>query len=140
MNKREAMMEYDISFAGGKKVNAQFRGFTVKTDQPPEDGGENSAPSPFDYFLSSLGTCAGFYVLSFCEARELSTDNIKLFLKGVYDEEKKRLETVRITIELPPDFPEKYRKVLTRTVDQCSVKRAIMYPPVFEVRAEIAES
>ncbi|MFH0726086.1 MAG: OsmC family protein [Pseudomonadota bacterium] len=133
-------MEYDIFLAGGKKVNAQFRGFTVKTDQPPEDGGENSAPSPFDYFLSALGTCAGFYVLSFCETRKISTDKIKLSLNGVYDEEKGRLETVRITIHLPPDFPEKYRKVLTRTVDQCSVKKAIMNPPVFDVRAEIAES
>lgn len=131
-------MEYDISFAGGKKVNARVREFTVKTDQPEEDGGENSAPSPFDYFLSSLGTCAGFYVLSFCEARELSADNIKLSLKGIYNEEKGRLETVRISIDLPPDFPEKYRKVLIRTVDQCSVKKAIMNPPVFEVRADIA--
>jgi len=132
-------MEYDISFAGGKKVCAQFKGFTVKTDQPEEDGGENSAPSPFDYFLSSLGTCAGFYVLSFCEARKLSTDNIKLSLKGDYNEEKGRLEMVRITIDLPRDFPEKYRKVLARTVDQCSVKKAIMNPPAFEVRATIAE-
>jgi putative redox protein len=132
-------MEYEISFAGGKKVYAQFKGFTVKTDQPEEDGGENSAPSPFDYFLSSLGTCAGFYVLSFCEARKLSTDHIKLSLKGDYNEEKGRLETVRITINLPPDFPEKYRKVLARTVDQCSVKKAIMNPPVFEVRADIVE-
>lgn len=131
-------MEYDISFAGGKKVNARFRGFTVKTDQPEEDGGENSAPSPFDYFLSSLGTCAGFYVLSFCEARELSADNIKLSLKGHYNEEKGRLETVQIHIDLPSDFPEKYRKVLIRTVDQCSVKKAIMNPPVFEVRADTA--
>jgi ribosomal protein S12 methylthiotransferase accessory factor len=133
-------MEYDISFAGGKKVNAQFRGFTIKTDQPLEDGGENSAPSPFDYFLSALGTCAGFYVVSFCEARQLSTENIKLSLKGGYDEEKGRLETVRITIDLPPDFPQKYQKVLTRTVDQCSVKKAILNPPVFDIRAEIADS
>lgn len=131
-------MEYDISLGGGKKVNAHFRGFTVNTDQPEEDGGDNSAPSPFDYFLTSIGTCAGFYVLSFCQARELSTDNIQVSLKGLYDEEKGRLETVRITIDLPPGFPEKYRKVLLRTVEQCAVKKAILNPPVFEISADIA--
>lgn len=132
-------MEYDISFGGGKKVNAHYNGFTIKTDQPVEDGGENTAPSPFDYFLSSIGTCAGVYVLSFCNARELSTENIKLSLKGIYNEEKKRLETVRITIDLPSDFPLKYEKVLLRTVEQCAVKKAIMDPPMFEISADIGQ-
>lgn len=126
-------MEFDISFDGGKKIISTFRGFSVKTDQPVEDGGENTAPSPFDLFLSALGTCAGFYVLSFCDTRHLSTKDAKLTLIGDYNEEKGRLETVRIDIHLPVDFPEKYKKALIRTVDQCSVKKAIMNPPEFKI-------
>jgi putative redox protein len=132
-------MEYDIFFAGGKKINARYNGFTIATDQPVEDGGENSAPTPFDYFLASIGTCAGFYTLSFCNTREIPTDGIHLKLKSVYSEEKGRLETVQIHIHLPPDFPEKYRKTLIRVVDQCSVKKAILNPPAFEVLTHIAE-
>lgn len=128
-------MEFDISFDGGKKIISTFKGFSVKTDQPVEDGGENTAPSPFDLFLTALGTCAGFYVLSFCEARHLSTKDAKLTLIGEYNEEKGRLETVRIDIHLPVDFPEKYKKALIRTVDQCSVKKAILNPPEFKIAA-----
>ena len=58
-------MEIKITFPGGKKVNAEMGSRIIPTDQPVSSGGEGSAPTPFDYFLSSLGTCAGIYVLSF---------------------------------------------------------------------------
>ena len=33
-------MNIEVSFSGGKKVNAKFKNFTIKTDQPICDGGE----------------------------------------------------------------------------------------------------
>lgn len=47
----------EITFDGNKVVTAHFEGHVVKTDQSIEDGGENSAPSPFELFLASMGTC-----------------------------------------------------------------------------------
>jgi len=55
-------MDMTITIADGKKVNAEFKGHVFNTDQPPEAGGQGSAPSPFDLFWASIGTCAGFYV------------------------------------------------------------------------------
>ena len=55
-------MEMLIDFPGGSRVDAHFGSFTVQTDQPPAA----SAPTPFALFLSSIGTCAGIYVLGFC--------------------------------------------------------------------------
>ncbi len=49
-------MEMKITFPGGEKVNAEINGMVIPTDQPVETGGEGAAPSPFDYFLASLGT------------------------------------------------------------------------------------
>ncbi|MDA8242639.1 MAG: osmotically inducible protein OsmC, partial [Elusimicrobia bacterium] len=59
------MSEMEITFPGGKKVNALWHGFEIATDQPKSSGGDNSAPAPFDLFLASLGTCAGIFVLGF---------------------------------------------------------------------------
>ena len=58
-------MEMIIEFPGKSKVDAHFGEFTVKTDQPVMGGGDGSAPSPFEMFLSSIGTCAGIYVVGF---------------------------------------------------------------------------
>ena len=41
-------------------------------------GGNGSAPPPFDLFLASLATCAGIYVLGFCEKRSIPHDGIRL--------------------------------------------------------------
>lgn len=132
-------MEMEIRYEGGKKVTADFRGFTVKTDQPSEDGGENSAPAPFEFFLASIGTCAGFYVLAFCESRRIDARDITLRLLDARSVDGTRLEAVRIEIHLPPEFPEKYRKAVIRSADQCSVKKAIKNPPEFDITCVTSE-
>ena len=129
-------MDMEIRYAGGKKVTAEFRGFTVLTDQAVEDGGGNSAPSPFEFFLASIGTCAGFYIYSFCESRKIPATDVVLRLEAERSADDTRLETVRIRIQLPPDFPEKYRKAVIRSADQCSVKKAVKNPPDFEITCE----
>jgi ribosomal protein S12 methylthiotransferase accessory factor len=125
------MME--ITFPGGVKVNAQYKGFEIATDQPERNGGENTAPAPFDFFLASLGTCAGFFALRFCQQRDLPTDGLLLRLTTEHNSETKRLDRVEITMQLPKAFPEKYRKAIIRATDQCAVKKALLDPPTIEL-------
>jgi ribosomal protein S12 methylthiotransferase accessory factor len=123
----------DIRFPGGLRVDALHEGFWVRTDQPPAAGGTGAAPSPFDLFLASIGTCAGFYALSFCRQRNLETEGLSLTLSLERRPQSKHIARIRIAITLPPAFPEKYRDALLRAVDQCAVKRHILEPPVFEI-------
>jgi ribosomal protein S12 methylthiotransferase accessory factor len=123
----------DIRFPGGLRVDALHEGFWVRTDQPAAAGGTGAAPSPFDLFLASIGTCAGFYALSFCRQRNLDTEDLALTLSLEREPQSKRIARIRIEIALPPAFPEKYRDALLRAVDQCAVKRHILEPPAFEI-------
>lgn len=126
-------MEMKVAFPGGLAVTAAFKGHTVTTDQAVEHGGGGTAPEPFDLFLASLGTCAGLYALRFCQQRGIATQGLGLNLTTEKHPEEKRLALVRLEIELPDGFPEKYREALIRSVDQCAVKRHILAPPRFEV-------
>ncbi len=128
-------MEMTISFPGGKKVDAEYKGQTIKTDQPQASGGEDTAPAPFDLFLASIGTCAGIYVLSFCQARNIPTEDMKLIQRMERDEEKKLITKIAIEIVLPPDFPEKYKQAVVRSAEQCAVKRHLADAPEFEITA-----
>jgi len=130
-------MELTVTFPGGKRVNAEVLGQTIQTDQAPEAGGEGSAPEPYLLFLASLGTCAGIYVLSFCQRRGLSTDGIFLRQRMDFHPVRGRLERVTLTIHVPPSFPEKYRDALVRAADQCAVKKTLFDPPAFEIRTEV---
>ena len=116
-NEKEADIEIKISFPGKKRVNAEFNGYVITTDQPPKYGGDGSAPSPFDHFLASIGTCAGIYVLSFCEERKIPTEHISLVQRleyGKTQDGKTFIEKIVIEIGVPPDFPEKYRNASLR--------------------------
>jgi ribosomal protein S12 methylthiotransferase accessory factor len=127
-------MNIDVSFPGGKRVDARVGDFVVRTDQPPELGGEGSAVAPFDLFLSSLATCAGIYVLGFCQARALSTDGLALRLAvAEADPATKLPKRIRIELTLPASFPEHLRAAIVRAAESCKVKKVIAAQPLIEV-------
>lgn len=132
-------MTMEIRFPGGKKVDAHFKGFTIKTDQREKDGGENSAPTPTFLFLASLGTCAGLYALGFCEKRKLDTEKLKLELEFKSHEKTHMIEKIRMKLTLPPDFPEKYKPAIIKAVNLCYVKKHLHEPPEFETITQNAD-
>jgi ribosomal protein S12 methylthiotransferase accessory factor len=130
-------MQMNISFPGGKKVNSTYKGFTVATDQPKDEGGDGTAPEPYDLFLASIGTCAGVYVVYFCDERGLDSKGIEMTLAFDRNEKKHLIEAVRIHIDLPPGFPAKYKNAVMKTAGLCTVKRNIIDPPKFTITAAI---
>lgn len=130
----------NVSFPGGKLVNARYDRFEFTTDQAVDSGGTGSAPEPFDYFLASLATCAGIYVLGFCQKRNIPHDGISLTQSWEREEKTKRLTNVRISIEVPADFPDKYRDALVRVANQCLVKKTLENPPEFTVETVTLEA
>ena len=132
-------MQMDIQFPGGKKVDSTYKGFTIATDQPKEEGGDGTAPEPYDLFLSSIGTCAGVYVLYFCHERGIDTTDLKMRVHFEKNEKTHLVEEVRIHIALPPQFPAKYRAAVVRVAERCTVKRSLASPPRFSVAADIQE-
>ncbi len=131
--------EMKVSFPGGMRVDAEYKGFIIKTDQPVYKGGGGSVPSPFDLFLASIATCVGFYVLFFCQKRGISTEKASLIMKIKRNPETKMIERISLEIQLPQEFPEKYKNAVIKAVNGCTVKEHILDPPAFVVEAKIGE-
>jgi len=124
-----------VRFPGGKRVDAEYGGYTIRTDQPPRDGGEGSAPPPFDLFLASIATCAGIYVKGYCDSRSIATEGLGLEMQIEREPEKHRVVRLVLEIKLPAGFPEKHRDAVIRAADLCAVKKHMLSPPAFEIRA-----
>jgi len=125
----------EITFPGGKQVVASYKGFVINTDQPKHRGGGGAYPAPFDIFLASIGTCAGIYVLSFCQERKLPTGGLKLVQRMEHDKLTKAITRVDIEIQLPADFPEKYKNAVVTAAGLCTVKKCLGEPPSFNIFA-----
>ena len=126
-----------VTFPGGMRVNAKYKGFVIETDQPVYQGGEGTAPAPFDLFLASIATCAGFYVLAFCQKRGIDLKGYSLDMSRQVDPSIKMIRKIKIEINLPADFPEKYKQAVIKSVNSCAVKAHMQNPPEFEVEAKI---
>ncbi|MBD3179018.1 MAG: osmotically inducible protein C [Candidatus Latescibacteria bacterium] len=132
------MEDMIVTFPGNKKVRASYRGNIIDSDQRKEHGGDGSAPPPFDLFLASIANCSATYIIYFCQKRDIPLDNIRLIQRMEKNEETKMIEKIRLIVELPEDFPEKYRQPLLKTIDLCTVKKHIVDGPEFELTWDTA--
>ena len=129
-------MEILVDFPGGSRVDAHFGKFTVPTDQPPS----SSAPSPFEVFLSSIGTCAGIYVLGFCQQRGLPTEGIQIIQRTHSNPTTGMIDEIDLDIVVPSSFPEKYRDSLIRSAELCKVKKHLEMPPKFNIATKVTST
>ena len=127
-------MKMTITFPGNKKVDAQYKGFTIHTDQPTNEGGDGEAAEPFTLFLASIGTCTGIYILSFLQERKLPTKDLTMFLEFTKNQTTKLIETIIINIQTPPSFPQHYQKALKKVAELCTVKRHLDKPPKIDIQ------
>ena len=128
-------MEMVIDFPGGARVDAHFGQFAVKTDQPPAD----TSPTPFATFLASIGTCAGIYVLGFCQQRGLPTEGIRIIQRMHADPSSGMIGKIDLEIQVPPTFPEKYLPAMIKSAELCAVKKHFERPPQFEIYTRTTE-
>lgn len=128
-------MAMEISFPGGNRVDASLNGFTIPTDQRPPSGGNGSAPEPFTLFLASIGTCAGIHVLNFCRQRNLPTDGLRLRQSHEVDPASGMIKRIKLTVDLPEGFPEKYVDSVIRSANLCAVKKHLMNAPQIDIEA-----
>lgn len=126
-------MDMEVNFPGGKKVDAEYKGFIIKTDQSKKEGGSGSAPEPFSLFLASIGTCTGIYILEFCKKRDIPTDDVRLILRLSKNRELHLVDKIDIDVQVPNDFPGKYKNAIIKAASLCAVKRHLENPPKIEI-------
>lgn len=129
-------MEMQIILGENQRVEAHYKGFVIQTDQPASAGGDNSAPGPFDLFLVSIGTCAGYYVKAFCQQRGISSEGISLVQKMQRNSETRMISAIEIDILLPAEFPERYKESVIKAANACAVKKHIAMAPEFIVNTK----
>jgi len=127
-------MELKVTLEGGKRVATQIGNHLIMTDQPIKHGGDDSAPAPYDLFMASIGTCAGFYVQSYCESKGFDSSGIEITLHAKRDAKTQQINGFVTTIYVPQELPEKVHMALKKVAEQCAVKKTIMNNPEFVVK------
>lgn len=126
-------MQSSTLYLGGKRFSTQIGNHQILTDQPNESGGENSAPTPPDFLLASLGACAAHYAMEFLASRYLPTEGLHVQVFADKTSRPFHLDNFRIVVETG-DLEPKHRQGLQRAVEACLIHRTLQANPKVEIQ------
>jgi putative redox protein len=124
-----------VTYAGGDRLQIEVRGHELSADQPVEDGGVDSAPTPTELFLASLAACVAFYAERFLRRHNLGTEGLRVGCTYAWAENPHRVGEIELTVDAP-GVPAAKREAFTRVIEHCTVHNTLAHPP--EVRIHVA--
>jgi putative redox protein len=91
---------------------------TLHADMKPAAGGQDSAPSPHDYFDTALATCKALTACIYAKSRKLALDRVEVYVERDDSREREGTYVLRVKVEyfgaLSQAEKEKMHSALTR--------------------------
>lgn len=121
----------------GERFEISVRQHSLTVDQPREDGGEDSAPTPTELLLAALASCVAYYARRFLVRHDLSTEGLSVQVVYEMGARPARVAQVRLLLHVPAGLPDDRRDALLAVASHCTVHNTLRQPPA--VRIELAE-
>jgi len=119
-------MQVTVRNISGLKFEAEARGHTIIGDQPESNGGEDAGMHPQEWLLAAFGHCVAFYVHSYCRARDLETNGIRVEASAHKSKEKPlHMEGFKIDIHIPNPLEKRHYKGLERAANSCIIHHTL---------------
>jgi len=120
---------------GGDRHRVTVRGHEVVVDQPVQDGGDDTGPTPVELFVASLAACVGHYA-----RRALGTASPGATVRCTWQmaaEPPWRVTAMHLDVEVPADTPAPRLAAVRRAVSHCTVHNTITGNP--RITVDVAE-
>lgn len=122
-------MEVTINHLGDVQFEVKARNHKVYCDQPVEAGGYDEGMTPPEFFLASLGTCAGYYAAQYAKGHNLPTKGLCVRVTAEKVKSPARLDDLRIFVDYPEALDDRHREGLLRAVHACLIHNTLLTPP-----------
>lgn len=132
-------MEVRVQHLGEMQFEIQARGHKVFSDQPLEVGGYDEGMTPPEFFLGSLGACAGFYAADYVKRRKLPFEGLAVRVLADKAKGPARLENIRIVVEYPHGLEDNHRDGLYKAVQSCLIHNTLLHSPHITTEIETSE-
>ena len=124
-----AELELTARWEGGFRMRTEVRGFTIRSDEPPEYRGDDAGPTPTELFLASLASCLGMSLVFAARKRGLELPDATVKVTGTYLGPRFQ----RIRVEVGSSHPRAaLEELLERAVRYCYVSNTLLTPPAME--------
>jgi uncharacterized OsmC-like protein len=122
-----------VNYEDGDRLRVDVRGHELHTDQPLEDGGGDTAPTPTELFLGGVAACIAFYAERFLRRNGLPAAGLQVSCAYAWAENPHRVGEIQLTVDAPGLTPQK-REAFERVVERCTLHNTLQHPPAIELR------
>ena len=121
---------------GSLKHDLTVRTHRLLADEPRENGGDDSAPSPQELLAASLASCTAITIEMYATRKGWDVGELEV---NVNYEPAQRGSPTRFTMEvrLPKELPEDQRERLMQIAAKCPVHRTLEGEVMFDERVTL---
>lgn len=122
-----------VTHRGGDRFDIAVRGHVIGVDQPVEDGGEDTGPTPTELFVAGLASCVAFYARRYLRRHELPTAGLAVDADFELASRPARVSGIRLRVSVPDGVPAERREALLAVASHCTVHNSLVSVPEIEV-------
>jgi putative redox protein len=128
-----------VTHAGGDRLRIEVRGHEQFADQPVENGGDDTAPTPTELFVASLAACIAFYAERFLRRHNLNREALKVSCAYRWAENPHRVGGIDLMVEAP-GVPAAKSEAFMRVIEHCTVHTTLEHPPQVRISVLLEQS
>ena len=122
-----------VRHIAGEQFEISPRQHRFRIDQPVPDGGEDSAPTPVELFVSSLAACVGVYARRFLVRHDLATEGLSVEADYSISTRPVRVEEIAIRLHSPDGVPDAKLPALLAVASHCTVHNTLQSLPKISI-------
>ena len=127
-------MEVWVSQIEGVQFSVKARSHELVSDQPAENGGNDTGMTPPELLLSALGSCAAYYAVEYLRTRNLAETGVEVRVTAEKLKQPARLGNFQVTVKCPVPLSNAHNEGLNRAVHHCLIHNSLVSPG--EIRVE----
>jgi putative redox protein len=114
----------------------EMRGHKLVADEPKDEGGDDSGPSPQELLAASLASCTAITMEMYAKRKHWDMGDVAVHVE--YEPAQRGSPTrFRMRVELPKELPEDQRERLMQIGAKCPVHRVLEGEVMFEETVEL---
>jgi putative redox protein len=121
---------------GTLKHAVEMRSHTLVADEPKDEGGDDSGPSPQELLAASLASCTAITMEMYAKRKGWDMGEVAVHVE--YEPAQRGSPTrFRMRVDLPKELPEEQRERLMQIGAKCPVHRVLEGEVMFEETVEL---
>ena len=121
---------------GTLKHAVEMRDHTVVADEPEEEGGDDSGPSPQELLAASLASCTAITMEMYAKRKGWDVGDVAVHVE--YEPAQRGSPTrFHMIVDLPKELPDEQRERLMQIGAKCPVHRVLEGEVMFEESVEL---